>query len=193
MTGFETKGIGIAKIGLVVCAVLVVVLAVSNVWSYTHLQSQIDTLNEDKTSLQSQLDTLTSDKNSLQNQVSGLQSQVDSLTTDNDNLQNEVDSLQNQVNSLKAPQLHEVNVEWLDHHPWVGSPYISISGAIFNSGTNLASNVTITVKIYDSAYTLLRSEELIFGSIDGKSYKSFDTHIGYSGDADDVTTTLTHD
>jgi len=37
MTEVEKKGIGKAKAGLVVCAVLVVILAVSNVWSYTAL------------------------------------------------------------------------------------------------------------------------------------------------------------
>lgn len=122
----------------------------------------------------------------LQRQANSLQSEVDSLTTDKNNLQNE-------INSLKASQLHEVNVGWSDHHPWFGSPHISISGAIFNSGTNSASNVIYTIKIYDSADTLLKSEELIFGTIEGKSYKNFDTDIDYSGDADHITTTLTHD
>ena len=104
-----------------------------------------------------------------------------------------VNRLQNQVNTLKASQLHEVNVRWSDHHPLFGATYISISGTIFNSGTNSAYKVVLTVKIYDSADTLLKSEELGFGTISGKSYKNFDTTIEYSGDAEYITTTLTYD
>ena len=43
MTDVETKEIGKAKVGLMVCAILVVILAVSNVWFYTNLQNVIRT------------------------------------------------------------------------------------------------------------------------------------------------------
>lgn len=165
MTEVEKKGIGKAKVGLVVSTVLIVILAITNVWSYTNLQNQINSLNDDKINLQTQVDALTTDKNNLQNEV----------------------------NSLKASWLHEVNREWSDHHPWFGSTHISISGAIFNSGTNSAYNVAYTIRIYDSSGTLLKSEELLLGTIIGKSYKNYDTDIGYSGNADYITTTLTHD
>ena len=108
-------------------------------------------------------------------------------------LQNQVNNLQSQIDSLNAPQLHEVNIRWSDHHPLFGATHISISGTIFNSGTNSAYNVVLTIKIYDSADTLLKSEELSFGTISGKSYKNFDTTIEYSGDAEYITTTLTYD
>jgi len=164
----EKKGIGKAKAGLIVCTVLVVMLAISNVWFYIRVDS-------------------------LQSQVNTLQSDISNLETDKSSLEAQVDDLQTQIDSLEEPQLHQVNIEWSDNHPWFASPYISISGTIFNSGTYSASNVILTVRIYDSAGTLLESEEILFGTIDGKSYKGFDTTITYSGDADYVTTTLSYD
>jgi len=44
MIDVEKKEIGKAKVGLMVCVILVVILAVSNVWFYTNLQNQINTL-----------------------------------------------------------------------------------------------------------------------------------------------------
>lgn len=39
MTEVEKRGIGKAKVGLVVCAILVVILAISSVWLYTRIDS----------------------------------------------------------------------------------------------------------------------------------------------------------
>jgi len=64
MAEVEKKGIGKAKVGLIICAVLVVILAVSNVWFFTRvgsLQNQVDTLEADKNTLQSQVISLQSD------------------------------------------------------------------------------------------------------------------------------------
>ena len=56
---------GIGKVGLLVPAVLVVILVVSNVWSYTTLQNQIDTLSNEKNNLQGHVSTLQSQMESL--------------------------------------------------------------------------------------------------------------------------------
>lgn len=168
MTEVEKKGIGKSKIGLLASSVLIVILVISSLWLYTRINS-----------LQNQVNALETDKDNLQNQINSLQTWLDGNITE--------------IDSLKTPQLHKVNVEWSDHHPWFASPYISTSGCIFNSGTYSAYNVVLTVKIYDSADTLLKSEELIFGTISGKSYKNFDTTIEYSGNAYYVLTTLTYD
>jgi hypothetical protein len=61
----EKKGIGKAKIGLVASAVLIIILAVTNVWSYIYLQNQVSTLNKEKSNLQSQVNTFQSQINSL--------------------------------------------------------------------------------------------------------------------------------
>jgi uncharacterized protein YoxC len=180
----------------------------------------IDTLNTQITNLQDQISDLNSQISSLNVQITSLQSQIDSLNqtyldyvsthshsdSEYDTLQSaynnyvathhhtdsEYDALQSQIESLKAAQLHKINVAWSDHHPLIGSPYISISGTIFNSGTYSAYNVVLTVKIYSSAGTLLKSEELSFGTISGKSYTNFETTIDYSGDASYITTTLSY-
>jgi len=99
--------------------------------------------------------------------------------------------LQNEIKALKVPQLHKVNVQWADHERF--ETYVSIQGSIFNSGSESSYNTILTVRIFDSASTLLKSEEINLGTIDGKSYIAFDVDIPYSGDADSVTTTLAYD
>jgi len=207
----KEKGIGKSKIGLVISGVLIVILAISSLWLYTtgntlqtdkdDLQTQINNLQSLASSLETWLDGnktllqtwLDGNVTDCESQIQNLNSQITTLNSQINFLNTQITSLQNEIDSLEAPQLHRVNVEWSDHHPLFGSPYISISGTIFNSGTNSAYNVILTVKIYDSADTLLKSEELSFGSISGKSYKNFDTDIGYSGDAYYITTTLSYD
>lgn len=164
MTRVEKKEIEKVTVGLVVCAVLVVILAI---WFY----SSTDSLQKEIIRLETEVNGLQLDKASLESQVSDLDSQIDSLS---------------------EPQLHQVNLVWSDFHPDIGNPAITISGNAFNSGTELAYNVILTVEIYDNNDKSLRSEELSLGTIEGKSYQSFDTSIIYfGGDADHVTTSLT--
>lgn len=74
MTEVEKKGIGKAKIGLtvglIVCVVLVVLLAISSVWLYIRIDR-----------LQNQMNTLETDKNNLQSQMSSLQTAYDDLNS----------------------------------------------------------------------------------------------------------------
>jgi len=198
-----------AKTGLAICVALVVLLAISNVWflnrnqSLQDLRSALETQNSD---LQVQIDTLQTQNTNLQSQISNLQGQINSLKTKNNQLQSqqeilqsEVDALQTQnvnlqdeVEVLKAPQLHKVNVQWTDY-PRYPLPYVLIQGAVFNSGSESAHNAILTVRIFDKAGTLLKSEEIHLGTIEGKSYIAFSVDVPYSGDADSVTTTLAYD
>lgn len=189
MTEVEKKGIEKAKVGLVVCAILVVILAISSIWLYT----RINTLETDKDNLQSQVNSLETDKSNLESQVSILQTDKSTLESQVGYLQTQINSLQSEIDSLKEPYLLTVNVYWSDNHPLFGTPYVSIEGTIFNSGTDSAYNVVYTVKIYDSSHTLLKSEDISLGTISGSFYKNFDVNIEYSGDADYITTTLTYD
>mgnify|MGYP001029507947 CR=1 FL=1 len=162
----EVKKVSPASMSLAVCIVLVVILGIASVWLYMRTDS-----------LQKQVNALETDKNNLQGQVNSLQTDKTDLET--------------QVDNLKAPQLHQVNIAWSDYHPWFSSAYISCSGTIFNSGTETSSNVKITVRIYNSAETLLKSEVILLGEIEGKSYKNFSDDIAYAGDADHITTEVT--
>ena len=65
-----------AKVGLIVCAILVIILLLSNAWFYVTLMDEIHTLHNEKNSLQSQVNTLHNEKNSFQAQVNTLQSKV---------------------------------------------------------------------------------------------------------------------
>jgi len=62
--------------------------------TYTELQSQV-------TLLQSQVNSLQSEKTSLQSQVDSLQSQVNDLQTNKTNLQSQVDSLQSESSTTR--------------------------------------------------------------------------------------------
>ena len=85
------KGIGKSGVGLIVCATLVGVLAVSGVLFYLR-----------NNTLQNQIDTLETDKDNLQSQMSGLQTEINNLQTENSQLQGEIDSLNSEYNNYVA-------------------------------------------------------------------------------------------
>lgn len=91
------EGIGKTKVGLIICVVLVVALAFSNVWLFIvneSLQNQINTLEIDKNNLQIQVSTLEENKSQLESQVSSLQTDKSSLQTQLSSLEAENDQLQ---------------------------------------------------------------------------------------------------
>jgi hypothetical protein len=98
----------------------------------------------------------------------------------------QIAALQSQISSLQAAQLQQVNVKWTDNRPLFSSAYVLVSGAIFNSGTNWANNVVITVRIYDSNNLLLGSGTISLGTILGKSYQNFSQSFTYGGTASTV-------
>ena len=193
--GSEVKGRSRRTVGLIICVVLVVLLSISNIWLFNTTQSLISDLETKNSDLQKQISTLLTENTNLQSQISNLKdqlkSQADYFQSQVDALQTENNRLQNEIKALKVPQLHKVNVQWADHERF--ETYVSIQGSIFNSGSESSYNTILTVRIFDSASTLLKSEEINLGTIDGKSYIAFDVDIPYSGDADSVTTTLAYD
>lgn len=126
MKEIEANGIGKAKVGLVVSAVLVVILVVSNVWSYTTLERQANTFTKDKTSLQSHINTIESQIYSLNathqyyvsthnysnSEYDALQSEIQTLTNEKSQLQTWLDGnktlLQNE-NLILKEQIAEIN------------------------------------------------------------------------------------
>lgn len=188
--------VGKLKIGLLMCAVMVVLLAVSNVWFFMRVESlgnEINILEIDKDNLQSEVSSLETDKRILEDQVNGLENDKSSLESQISDLEYENTLLQNEIDSLNEPQLHRVEVYWNDNHPVIGLPFVNIYGSIFNSGSQSAYSVVYTVRIYDEFDTLLETEEIHLGIISGKSYVAFDVDIEYSGDADYISTALTFD
>ena len=100
---FEKQiGIGKAKVGLVVCAVLVAILAISNVLVYVNQQNRINALEIDNVSLQGQMNTLQIEKSSLEADVSDLETEKSNLKTQVNNLQTEVSNLQTEKSQLES-------------------------------------------------------------------------------------------
>lgn len=56
-----------------------------------------------------------------------------------------------------------------------------------------AFGVVYSVRIFDEFDVLLETEEILLGTIVGRSYVTFDVDIEYSGDADYISTVLTYD
>jgi len=91
MMKVEKKGIGKAKVGLLIPGILVVMLAVSNVWSYTTLSNEKDTLQSHVNTFQSQINSLNT-------------THLDYVLTHNHS-NSEYDTLQSQVSMLKNENL----------------------------------------------------------------------------------------
>lgn len=163
------------RIGLIVSISLVVILAVSIFLVYISLQSQINTLKTEKDSLNTT---------------------YQSYVSTHSHTNSEYDTLKNERDTLRAPQLHLVNFEDTIYSSVMYTDYVTVKGTIFNSGSNSATNVVLTVRLYDSDDTLIKTEQIAFLPILGKSYENFD--LGYleriSGEGVKyVTTSLTYD
>ena len=107
MNEVKKKGIGKAKVSLLILTVLAVVLTISNLWVYTSLQRQINTLGKDKKNLNIQMSTLQTEKSNLNNDINNLQSKITSLEAENDNIESEIDNLQSEKYNLQR------EIDWL--------------------------------------------------------------------------------
>lgn len=159
MTKGAKKGIGKTKIVLLIFAVLIVVLTVSNVWLYLRV-------------------------NSLQTKCHDLQAAYDNYKTTHMHSNSE-------YNSLRVAQLHEVNFKSEVYRVLFGTDYVTVNGTIFNSGSDPATNVIFTIRVYNSDDVLIEDETFYFGTIPGKRYLTFGEKI-YAEGAHHVTTSLTH-
>jgi len=76
----------------------------------------------------------------------------------------QMSALTEKITELQSPQLHVIKIEWKSS-PELG---FYVSGVVFNSGTEAAHNVTLTVKAYCENQTLLESHVFRWGEIAGK-------------------------
>jgi hypothetical protein len=138
MTAAEKKGIGKAKAGLVVSSVLIAILAVSNVWSYTSLQNQINTLNNEKSNLQSQINT-------LQAQLSSLNTTYQNYVSTHSHSNSEYDALKTEKDALNTEYQN-----YMATHSYSNSEYDSLQSDY--------NNYIATHHHTDSEYDALKSE-----------------------------------
>ena len=119
---FEKQfGIGKTKVGLIICVVLIVILAISNFWFYTSLQNQrqqYNMLNTNFQNLQQDYDTLSTNYDNLQQDYDSLGDGYDTLYTIHEGLIEEYDSLyaiyESLLEAIKEPRTTIVggNVTW---------------------------------------------------------------------------------
>jgi len=101
-TEVEKKGIGKAKVGLVVCTVLVAILAVSNIWFYSALQNQTnlsDDLQIQKDTLQNQLSLLNTTHQNYVSTHNHSNSEYDNYVFTHSHDNSEYDSLQSEYDA----------------------------------------------------------------------------------------------
>ncbi|MDQ1279738.1 MAG: hypothetical protein QG670_1000 [Thermoproteota archaeon] len=165
----QNKGISIV-IGLVA---LVLLLGVSNAYFYTSMQSQIDRLNTDKTNLQSQITALQSIETILnttyQNYVS---THIYSNTQYN--------NLNTSYNLLKAPKLSDLDLSFEDVRPILQTPYLHVTGKVWNVGNSSAYNSQIHITLYQGA-VVAEETSIGLGDILGEYRVSIDQKIYYTG------------
>lgn len=177
------------KIGSVVSIVLVAALSVLNVWFYTALKEEIQTLNEQKNSLESQVNTLHEEKNSLQSQVNELQEQKNSLNatyqeykSTHSHSNSKFDALEAERDLLKAPKLSTLSLYSTDERPELGTPHLHIYGEVWNVGNDVAYDCRLNVVAYQGAVKAIDTQ-IFLGTIFGENRKSVDDEIDYSGEA----------
>ena len=89
---------------------------------------------------------------------------------------------------LEKANLHRVDFVWFDLDP---EPYVNLNGIIFNSGTDTAINVVLTVSIYNYQDVLINSQDFNLASILGKDYEIIDFDVYCQYDPDHVLTNMT--
>ena len=163
------------KVGLIVSIVLVVALAVSNVWLYTTLSSDIQTLSLEQTSLQSQVDTLQEQKNSLN-------ATYQAYKSTHSHSDSKYDALEAERDLLNAPKLSTLSLRVTDERPELGTPCLHLQGEVWNVGSLVAYDCQLHVIAHQGDVKAIDTQ-LFVGTIFGENRKSLDEEIPYSGDA----------
>lgn len=199
-----------AKVGLIVSIVLVIILAVSNIWFYVTLKDEIQILHNEKNSFQSQVNILHTQKNSLNATCQLLHEQKNSLNatcqeymsthsrsdSEYDSLQSEYDNyrythhysdseyntIKDERDSLKAPKLSTLSLHYADDRPWLGTPHLHVYGEVWNVGTDTAYNCKLHVMAYQGSVKAIDTY-VHLGTISGENRKSVDENVYYSGEA----------
>ena len=96
-------------------------------------------------------------------------------------LQNQISALQNEVDSLKASKI-VTRLGASDQKPWLATDYLSVSGSVWNVGTNAAYNCKLRVILYQGQ-TVAKDTYINLGTINGEAYVDVDEKVYYEGSA----------
>jgi hypothetical protein len=79
--------------------------------------------------------------------------------------------------------LVKVNLIGSDNRPWLGTPYLYVSGYVVNVGMNIAYNSRVHVVAYQSGGVVAVDTYISLGAIFGNSWTSVGTSVYYAGSA----------
>ncbi|MBT8172006.1 hypothetical protein KJN74_03960 [Candidatus Bathyarchaeota archaeon] len=108
------------------------------------------------------------------------------------NLETTNENLELQLEKVKQPFLFDINNKYTDHY-WEDPPYIRCEVTAFNAGHETASNVTLTINLWDPVGWLITSKTFQLGSIQGRNYENFDVNIEYFRKVDNITIVFEYD
>ena len=179
MNETEKENVGKSRTGLIVVGVLVIALAVSNVWVYTTLQSQVN-------GLQGQLSSLNATHLNYKASHSYTDSEYESLnTTYNDYVNThchsdaEYAALEAERDVFKAPKLNRLNLQSADE--WsLETPYLHYYGEVWNVGNETAYDCRLHVTAYQGTVKAIDAW-IGLGTIPGENKKSLDVALDYEG------------
>jgi len=163
------------KVGLIGSIVLVAALAVSNVWLYTTLSADIQTLYLEQNNLQSQVDT-------LQEQNNSLNATYHAYKSTHSHSDSKYDALEAERDLLNAPKLSTLSLRATDERPEPGTPCLHLQGEVWNVGSLVAYDCQLHVVAHQGVVKAIDTQVFV-GTIFGEYRKSIDEEIQYSGDA----------
>ena len=160
----EKKTFGKTKVGLIICAGLVVILAVSNVWFFTRVQS-----------LQNQVSSLQTDKSGLEGQVVSLQGEFGELQSDYSKLNDSHITLNANYNELsfEFEELSSNYVNITKHFNFLQQDYTALNATynvLLNDFDRLAEDYEVLTNNFNALSenysSLITSYDLLSNSYD---------------------------
>lgn len=111
---------------------------------------------------------------------------TNSLLVRIDNLEENNKDLLLQLETVKEPFFYDLSNEYTDYY-WIDPPYIRCKGIAFNAGFEDASNVILTINLWDPVGWLITSKSFELGDIKGRNYQNFDLNVEYFRKVDNIT------
>ena len=192
MNDYAKKSRGL-KIALVVVSILLIASFGANLYFYTThsitvsrltterdvLNQQINDLTTERDNLEDQVNSLITERESLKQQIKDLVNERDPLKSQIVSLQNQITDLEDEVNRLKSPKL-VTTLSVTDQRPWFQTPYLQISGEVWNVGSDTAYGCRLHVILYQGS-AIAEDTYISLGTINGESYRNVDSKIFYAG------------
>ena len=188
------------KIVVAIVSTLLIVTTFTSIYLYSvysnpELENQVNSLVTERDALKQQVNDLMVERdnlptpeqvNSLVTERDALKQQVNDLMVERDQLEAQiiylqatVDTIQGQVDALRAPKLVTA-LSVTDQRPWFQTPYVQISGEVWNVGSDTAYNCRLHIILYQGS-AIAEDTYISLSTINGESHRNVDTQIFYVG------------